>query len=228
VYGFLISFAILISILIVEWLAKRDKRDSNIVWDIATIAIVSGIIGARIYHVIDYWEYYVKDPIQILYVWHGGLGIFGAIVFGTLATVTYLKFKKQDIWYYMSIAVIPFPLAQAIGRWGNYFNKEMYGKVTNLPWGIEINGQRYHPLFLYESLLNLILFSILIWLKIKTKITPRKIVGTYLAGYGTIRFFLEFLKDTSWTIHNLNVAQLISIMFLGLSYLLISKKEPAQ
>jgi len=228
VYGILISFSILIGILLAEKIIKKDKKDPGILWNLSLILITSGILGARSYHIIDYWRYYSINPLKILYIWDGGLGIYGAILLGGITSYTYLKLKKQDTWYYLSTITVFLPLGQSIGRWGNYFNKEVYGKITTLPWGIYVNGIRHHPLFLYESIGNILLFMVLLKLKLRGNMPPQKIIGLYLAGYGVLRFFLEFLKETTWEVHNLNIAQLVSIIFIGFSYILISKKEPAQ
>jgi len=227
-YGLLISTAILINILLAEKLIKKDHKNPEILWELATISVLFGILGARIYHVIDYGQYYQSNLVQILYLWNGGLGIFGAIIGGAASAYVYLKIKKQDFWYYISTIIIFLPLSQAIGRWGNYFNQEIVGTTTNLPWGMYLNGIKYHPIFLYESILNLILFIILITLKTTKNLEPKKIIGVYLGGYGLIRFLLEFIRPNSWSVYNTNIAQLVSIIFLTISYILITRKKSVQ
>jgi len=230
VYGILISLGILSAILLAEYLVKRDKKDAEIIWNLSLVLIISGIIGARLYHVIDYWKYYTQSPIKILYIWEGGLGIHGAIILGLIATIIYLKQIKlatKDIIYYISICVSVLPLGQAIGRWGNFFNKEIYGIETTLPWGININGVTHHPLFLYESLALIILFSTLMYLKLHKRVSPKTIISVYFAGYGIIRFLLEYLRYEKdiWIINGINISQLISIFFILFSYILITKDK---
>lgn len=221
-YGFLVSFGILSALLISEKIAKREKRNIDLLWEMSFWVIIVGVIGARLYHVLDYLPYYLENPIKIFLIWHGGLGIIGGLLFGFLTSIIYLKIKRQDVMSWLDILVVGIPLAQAIGRWGNFFNKELYGIKTNLPWGIYEKelGYRVHPLFLYESLLNLILFFIL--LKTKGRLGTRFFI--YLAGYSVIRFFLEFLRDRTWIVYNLNVAQVISILILGVSTYFLTKK----
>jgi phosphatidylglycerol---prolipoprotein diacylglyceryl transferase len=229
-YGLLISLGILASILIAEYLVKKDHKNTDIIWDLSGISITTGIIGARGYHVLSYWGYYSLNPIEILYIWNGGLGIYGAIILGCIAIVTYLKYKGLDtknILYYISTIVTVMPLGQSIGRWGNFFNKELYGLETTLPWGIDIKGIKHHPLFLYESVATFILFLILMYLKIKRKVNPQVTIGVYLAGYGIIRFFWEYLKyeKDMWLINGINISQIVSIVFILISYILISKDK---
>lgn len=209
-----------------EKIIKNDNKDSEVIWDLSLIAIIFGILGARSYYVIDHWDYYSQDIKQILYIWQGGLGIYGAIILGFLAIYIYLKIKKLDISYYLSIITTVLPLGQAIGRWGNYFNKEIYGIETTLPWAISINNKKYHPLFLYESILNLILVSIL--LKIRKKVSNKKTIAFYIGGYSFIRFSLEFLKENQNKLFYLSNAQIISVIFLIISFIIISKKDPVQ
>ena len=209
IYGFIISFAILTCLLLGE--KRIATKDIGFYWNLALVTIISGLIGARVYHVIDFWGYYSADPIKVLYFWRGGLGIWGGIIGAFICSSLYIKLKKERLVYWLDLMAGILPLGQAIGRWGNFFNQENFGYPTTLPWGIYINsvpGQKFHPLFLYESLLSLILFLIL------NKFTrgSGKVIVLYLFGYSVIRFFLEFLRIDPWIINDINVAQFVSVV----------------
>ena len=215
-YGITISISILVSVLIAEKLSKKSpsKLKPETLWNLALISIIAGVLGARLYHVASMHEYYLANPMQILMIWKGGLGIWGAVIFGVGAALAYSAINKEPILPWLDIAGVVLPLGQAIGRLGNFFNHELFGKTTSLPWGIEIPelAGKYHPIFAYESLLNTALFFILY-----KSYPPKKAGNTfarYIAGYSIIRFFLEFLRTDSWTIYGLNVAQTISILLI--------------
>ena len=213
-YGILISFSILLCILVAESLAKLTKEDDNFVWELAPWVIISGLIGARVYHVISTFSYYLARPLEVFYVWNGGLGIWGAITGGFIGALVYLKRRKKGVWSWLDICVITLPLGQAVGRWGNFFNREIYGSQTSLPWGININGRKYHPLFLYESILNLANFIVLYLLYKKTGLRNKPGVFTflYLLSYSLTRFLMELLRQDSWEAFGLNVSLLIPIL----------------
>lgn len=204
-YGILISTGILIATLLAEELAKKQGKNPQILWESLIFLIVFGVLGARLYHVVDYWEFYNQNPLQIPIIWKGGLGIFGGIFAGFFALVLYLRRKKEPILEWLDIVGLVTPLGQAIGRWGNYFNQEL------LPYAI------------YESGFNLLLFLIL-WIFHKRLFKQKgNMFFTYLMGYGTIRFFLEFIRENSWEIKRVNVAQLISLILVLISIYAIKK-----
>ncbi|MBI1872229.1 prolipoprotein diacylglyceryl transferase [Candidatus Collierbacteria bacterium] len=233
-YGLMIGLGILAAFRASEWLAKKRKIDKKIIENGFWWVIIGGIVGARLYHVIDLWdELYRNNPLQIIKVWEGGLGIWGAVVGGELALAIYAKTqelkksKTQSLLTLLDVGLFGLPLGQAIGRLGNFFNQELYGRVTDLPWGILIEGQmgKFHPLFAYEAVLNLVLFGLLV-LSLRSRMTTRAgvITGLYLIGYGVIRFGLEPLRPDAivWKIVGLPTASLISILsiFLGLLFFL--------
>ena len=203
-YGLLISFAVIASLLLSEKFVRKKELNSELFWEGSFWAILSGIVGARIYHVIDFWEVYSQNISAIFRVWHGGLGIFGALFFGGIAFVLYLNKKKENIWNWLDVVAIPLPFAQAVGRWGNYFNNEL------IPYAI------------YESLADLGLFLVLIILQ-KKKLISGYLFFIYLIGYSVIRLFLEPLRERSWEIANLNVAQSISILLVLIASLMLWK-----
>ena len=217
-YGILISFSILFCILVAESLAKSTKEDKNFIWELSPWVIMSGLIGARIYHVISAFSYYLARPLEVFYIWNGGLGIWGAVVGGFIGSLIYLKRRKKEVWFWLDLCAVTLPLGQAIGRWGNFFNREIYGSQTSLPWGINVNGRKYHPLFLYESLFDLLNFILLYLLykrtdlKMGLKRKPGFFTFLYLLNYSVIRFVMELFRQDSWKVYGLNVSLLIPIL----------------
>ncbi len=180
-YGFFISLGILISALLAEKLAIKHNKNTNILWTGLFIAIVAGIIGARIYHVLDYFDYYSSAPLQIFALNQGGLGIPGGIIFGGISLVIYLKLKNQPIAYWTDLAATVLPLGQSIGRWGNYFNNEL------MPYAI------------YESILDFLLFIALFFIS-KKSTKPGLITLLYILGYILVRLLLMRHRTDFWLI----------------------------
>jgi len=214
-YGILISTAILACLTAAEKIYPEKKKE---VWDIGLYAVILGIAGSRLYHVVDYWHYYKTVPIKIFEVWNGGLGIWGAVIGGILGLAIYSRTHRKSFLETTDIVATVLPLGQAIGRWGNYFNSELTGKDTSLPWAL----QGKHPLFFYESALSFLLFIVLI-MTAKKRPAPGVLLSTYLAGYGTIRFCLEFLRVGAWEAGGLNVAQMVSILSIGTALFIFIK-----
>ena len=177
-YGLLIGIGILAAIQASTWLAKRRKIDEQILWNGAWWALAGGLIGARLYHVLDLWsEIYSLDPISAFYIWNGGLGIIGGLIGGFVGLWFYKRFTIYDLparndshseaggrfTNLLDIAFFGLPIGQAIGRIGNFINQEVYGLPTDLPWGIYIDEKfgRFHPLFAYEALWMLLGFGLM-------------------------------------------------------------------
>ncbi len=217
-YGLLIVIGIILGLLISRhFLKERGYYESEYYWRTIFWLVVSGVIGARAYHVIDYLGYYSQNVHKIPALWEGGLGIYGALI----ACLLVLKMlNSPKLGRILDTLALVAPLVQAIGRLGNYFNQELYGKITNLPWGISIssNNLKYHPLFAYEAVLNVILFTTLLFLYKRDKYKQGKLVHLYLIGYAAIRFALEGFRINPWSVAGLNVAQFISILIAGVSY----------
>lgn len=233
-YGLIIFLAIIGSLYVVKLFV--NKKDAEIFWELALYTLLCGLIGARLYHVLNFFSYYIANPLKIFEIWGGGLGIWGAFLGGALGATLYLKHKKQNIPYWLDLISVSLPLAQAVGRWGNFFNQEIFGLPTNLPWGIYIKPENrlqgfrtfatFHPLFLYESLLDLFLFCILfsLYKRYKDRVDNGVFTAIYLGSYSTIRFFLEYLRINPWKVAGLNVSQCISILVLAFSIVFIRKK----
>ena len=236
-YGIIISFGILASLLVGERLVRQKNLDLDVFWGSSLWAIVGGVVGARIYHVVEFWSFYSQDPVTVLFIHKGGLGIYGAILGGIISLVTYFKFKKQSFIDYLDLSAVVIPLGQSIGRWGNYVNMEVLGSPTDLPWGMFVppkyrpehlaNNDIFHPIFLYESLLDIMLFFCLLLLyRRKTMLekngTFRKPLYSlkgfftlaYITSYGLIRFSTEFVRLESWAVNGINIAQAVSLLFV--------------
>lgn len=243
-YGFFISLGIALGLIIALKLAKRRQIASDLIWGLLFWLLSAGFVGARLYHILIDWQYYLARPFEIFKFWRGGLALHGAIFGSLLALIIFAKKYRLSFWQLADILAPAVALGQTIGRWGNYFNQELYGLPTNLPWGIPIepanrpldylNFSYFHPTFLYESILNLIIFLILFglhFLKIKQnkKIPRGNIFLIYLILYSAVRFFLEFIRlDESYVVFNLRLAQIVSLLIIFISFLLLLLKSKCQ
>ncbi|MEK7558166.1 MAG: prolipoprotein diacylglyceryl transferase [Patescibacteria group bacterium] len=244
-YGLFIALGTLAAMAVVLILAKHQQIKQEFILDIAFWLLIWGVIGARLYYVFLELPFYLNNPLNIFKIWNGGLAIHGAIIAGVLVIYWFCKKHQQNFWQLSAIIVISVPLAQAIGRWGNYFNQELFGKPTNLAWSIPIDlinrpwqylaFSYFHPTFLYESIGNLIIFIILLVLYFAlfkgNNLTANKYklcVMGYLIMYSILRFFLEFLRiDSTPIILNLRFPQFISLLifFFAGFYLIYVKKN---
>jgi phosphatidylglycerol:prolipoprotein diacylglycerol transferase len=212
--------------------AKRRGQDPELAWDMLIWLIIGGVIGARLWHVFTpppssiaagkTTVFYLTHPLDMINVRQGGLGIPGAVIGGLIAMYWYTRRHKLNFTLWTDISAPAIALGQAIGRWGNFFNQELYGKPTNLPWGIYIdpqhrlpgflNQERYHPLFLYESLWNLANMVFLLWLgrRFADRLKPGDIFIIYLISYPIGRFFLDFLRLDASMISGINANQTVA------------------
>lgn len=223
-YGLMIALGVIAAV----WLLGRrleasgagTREDASA---IAVWAVVAGVIGSRLYHVVTDWELFKHDLARIPQIWRGGLGIPGGIVFGTAAALW--AFKKRGISPVVGLtAGTPtLPLAQAIGRWGNWWNQELFGKPTDLPWGLELSPGKvpvgyaadttFHPTFLYESLWNFALCGVLLWIDRRYRLRPGRLFLVYLVGYGSGRFWVESLRiDPAHKLGALRVNQWVALV----------------
>ncbi|MBN1203230.1 MAG: prolipoprotein diacylglyceryl transferase [Anaerolineae bacterium] len=233
-YGLIIVLGVLAAAALMAWMAKRDKKNPDYVWDGLIWVVLMGVVFARVWHIlfpsISSVEagrtagWYLSHPLDLhdgpLVVWNGGLSIFGAVIGGALGIALYCYRYKLDMLAWLDIGAVAVPLGQAIGRWGNYVNEELYGKPTGLPWGLRIDNPpleyveytHFHPLFLYESLWNLLTVGVLltIWLRWRDCLKKGDILLMYLVAYPTARFFLEFLRIEVAKVGAINISQAFS------------------
>ena len=230
-YGIFITLGIVIAIVVAIVEARRRGEVAVNILNMALLVIPLGIIGARLYHVIDLWDYYIQNPGEIIGA--QGLGIFGTIIGGAIGLIIYTKWKKLSTLRWMDIVAPGLILAQAIGRWGNFFNQELYGYPTDLPWGIYIDPahrlpgyevfEYFHPLFFYESMWNLLGFALLMILgrKLKRHLVDGDIFFSYAIYYSVGRFILEGWKIDVWTIAGFPTARWISVITVIASIMLM-------
>ena len=223
------SVTMLLAVLTGIYISIKESKKQNMysfLSDLITYIIVFGIIGARLYYVIFNFSNYKNNLLSILYIWEGGIAIYGAIIGGFLAIVYLAKKRKESIIKTTDIVVPGLILAQAIGRWGNFFNGEAHGievsqeflKSLHLPKfiieGMYIDGSYYHPTFLYESIWCILGFIVLIIIR---KITKRKhsiMTFTYFIWYGIGRFFIEGLRTDSLYLGTFRISQIVSIILI--------------
>lgn len=238
-YGIIISFSLLLGTLLALREAKKQGIDEDFMLDLYIRVIPAAIIGARLYYIIFTWEYYQDNLLMIFSTRSGGLAIHGAVLGGLLVAYLYCKKHSISFWKLLDISAPYLILGQAIGRWGNFINQEAHGGLVSekfisiFPEFIEkqmyINGNYYHPTFLYESLWNLLIFMVLIVLRRKPYIIKGDIFALYIIGYSIGRFFIEGMRTDSLMLGPIRVAQLISILFIltgaVIIYLRHRKKE---
>lgn len=226
-YGLLIASAVLIGTVLALKEAKRKGVKEETLIDMLLFAVPAAIIGARAYYVIFMWDYYSKNPSQILNIRGGGLAIHGVIIAGALVAIVFAKVRKESFWNLADIVAPSLILGQAIGRWGNFANQEAHGGPTDLPWGIMVDGVKVHPTFLYESIWNFLVFGFLLWYRRKKATVEGEIFILYLMLYSVGRFFIEGLRTDSLMLGPFRVAQLISLAIIALGgvYLIWKKKK---
>jgi phosphatidylglycerol---prolipoprotein diacylglyceryl transferase len=240
-YGVFVVSGMIAGMAVAIRLGKKYGQSAEMIFDMAFWMIFSGVIGARLYHVALESGYYSSDPVEIFKIWNGGLAIHGAVIAGFMALVYFSRKHKADLWLNSSILVAGIALGQAIGRWGNYFNQELFGFPTDSFIGISIapanrppgySGKEYfHPAFLYESVSDLALFVLIMAAHkyIKTKPGKHKIItALYFCGYAMIRFFLEMVRiDVTPRVFGLRAPQLASVVvfFMGASLYVWGRKD---
>lgn len=226
-YGILIALGMILAMWISTREAKRQGYDEGIIVDLCLLIIPIGIIGARIYYVIFNWDMYSGNIAEMINIRGGGLAIHGGILFGLLTVIVYSKIKKINFFKLVDMVVLGLPLAQAIGRWGNFINGEAHGGPTNLPWAIVVDGQKVHPTFLYESISNIIIFIILFKLR-KNKKYEGQLMVVYVVLYSIVRFFVEALRTDSLMLGSIKMAQLIGIagiVLALLTHIILTKRD---
>ena len=252
-YGPILMAGAVAAAFVARSMLRKMNKDPELVWDGLIWALVFGVIGARLYHVFTPSQtllalgystrYYLTHPLDILTTWRGGLGMPGALIGGVLGLYIFARRNKLNLAMILDAAAPGVALAQAIGRWGNYVNQELYGPPTDLPWGITIRPEnrisgyegfeRFHPLFLYESLWNLASFFFLTWLW--RKYGPRMKTGdlffVYLITYPVGRFLLEFLRLDYVPLFGVNFNQALMLVVAVLSGIILwlrHRRAPAQ
>ena len=240
-YALCIVLGIVVAIVVGDRrLVARGGKPGQIA-DIAMWAVPMGIIGGRLYHVITTPDDYFGDggkPLDALKIWEGGLGIWGAVALGAVGA--WIGTRQAGLaWPPVADAVIPgVALAQAVGRWGNWFNQELYGRPTDLPWALEIDPENrpratpdaatYHPTFLYESLWVLLVAGLLIWADRRFDLGHGQVFALYIAAYCVGRFWIEALRvDPAHEIAGMRINNWVSIILFvaAVAYFVVSRRR---
>nr|WP_305083137.1 prolipoprotein diacylglyceryl transferase [Corynebacterium pseudogenitalium] len=251
------ALCIITGILLAMWVGTRRYRarggDPDVIWDAAIVAIPMGIIGGRLYHVLtDHDKYFGpgKDPLQALNITAGGLGIWGAVALGAASVWLLLRWKKIAVGPVADALAPGIVLAQAVGRLGNWFNQELYGAETTVPWALDIyyrvdeqgafapltgrsTGEviaSVHPTFLYELVWNLLVFAFLLWADKHFRLGHGRVFWLYVAGYTMGRFAIELMRTDAATLIlglrvNTWVSGLLFVVSLGIFFLLPRGRE---
>lgn len=219
--------------------AKKKGMSKDLLLDIIFYTVIIGLLGARIYYVFFNLDYYKTYPAEIIQVWNGGLAIHGGILSGLIFLKWFTKKKKYNFLLLLDVFVVGFILAQAIGRWGNFFNGEAFGRTVSLDFlkglhlpnfiikGMYIDGAYREPTFLYESILCIIGFTILCCLRKIKGIKTGCLTSFYLIWYGIVRLIIESFRSDSLMLGSIKVAQLVSIIgiIIGIYLLIRSIKK---
>lgn len=252
-YGIIIMVGIIASTFLAQRQANRRGENGELVWDMLIWVLIAGVVGARLWHIFTPMpsliaqgittHYYLTHPLEAIAIWKGGLGIPGAMIGGMLALFFFSRRHHISFLAWLDILAPSLALGQAFGRWGNFFNQELYGAPTTLPWGIYIdpahrlpgyeNVMYYHPTFFYEFLWNLGNMALLLWLSHRhsEKINLGNIFLVYLIVYPFGRFMLEFLRLDSSQIDGINANQAVMLVVMIAAAItllirhLITKKE---
>ena len=226
-YGVLISAGVLAGIFVALKEAERTGFKEDDLIDFLLYAIPAGIVGARIYYVIFSWDYYRQNLSQIINIRNGGLAIHGGIIAGVITGILFCKKRRINVLELLDLVMPSLALGQSIGRWGNFINQEAHGGPTDLPWGILVDGRKVHPTFLYESIMNILIFIFLVWFRKHKKASHGQILGLYLILYSAGRFLIEGLRTDSLMFAGMRIAQLISLasILIGAALLIYVKRK---
>lgn len=236
-YGLLIASAVLIGVTLSQYLAKFRDTDPELVGDLVIWLVIAAIPCARLYYVLFQWQQYAQKPEDIIAIWKGGIAIHGAVIGGVIAAIIFAKLRKSSFWQLADLVAPSLILGQAIGRWGNFFNSEAFGRPTDLPWKVFIpranrpleliNYEYFHPTFLYESVWNLLVFALLIFLffwgiRNRERLKVGTLALVYLVAYSGGRVWIEGLRTDSLMLGPLRIAQVVSLsgIIIGLAGLL--------
>ena len=234
-YSICILFGVITAYLLILNESKKHDINKNFINDLMFYALIIGIIGARLYYVLFNLDYYLSNVGEILKVYNGGLAIHGGIICGLITVYYYCKKKNYNFYRILDIAAPAVIIAQAIGRWGNFFNKEAYGSQTTLQFlksiyipnfiikGMYIDNSYYLPTFYFESILCIIGFILIMIIRKNKNIKLGFQIGFYFIYYGIIRFFIEILRTDSLMFLNLKMAQIISIISIIIGIILMIK-----
>ena len=252
-YGIVIILGILIAMIIVKKEATRRNKNLDFLIDALPWIFLGGVVGARLWHILTppqsmvahgiTTRYYLTHLNEAIAIWKGGAGIFGAVMGGTLALYIFARIKREPVSIWLDSIAPGLALAQAVGRWGNFINQEVYGLPSDLPWAITINAQHrlpgyefvdtYHPLFLYEALWSVLNMAFLLWVgrKFQDRIRTGNLFLIFLIFYGIGRVGLEYLRLDISYFQGININQAFMaavVLAAGVIYRLRQKNKPVE
>jgi phosphatidylglycerol:prolipoprotein diacylglycerol transferase len=236
-YGIGYALGLAVAYAVMSWEARRRGHDPDVLVNGLIVVAVAALIGGRAYHVIDQWQnLYASDPIKVVLPPYTGLGVYGGLITGTIGAFVYARWRRVSFWTWTDIVAPGLFAMQAIARWGNFFNQELYGPPTTLPWGIAIQcdhriaayacppgsdptatlGQHFQPLFLYESLAGLAGLIVVLFLarRFGGRLRTGELLGVFFVWYGIVRFALETQRADNWTFFTVPTAQIVSALFV--------------
>ena len=236
-YGLLIAIGAIAAVwLLGRRLEAAGKGTRDDAASIGTWGVVGGLVGARLYHVATEWDRFADNLSAIPQVWKGGLGIPGGLLLGAAVGAWRARSRGVPVAAVLTAAAPAIPLAQAIGRWGNWFNQELFGRATTVPWALEVDaahtpatyelGTTFHPTFLYESVWSLGLCGLLLWIDRTRPLGGSRLFALYVAGYGVGRFWVEGLRiDAASTLGGLRWNQWVALAAVvgGLAHLVLTR-----
>lgn len=240
-YSVLILIGVVLAYILITSEAKKFQYKSDFIFNMIFWGLIVGIIGARLYYVIFNFDYYSEHLSEIYKIWNGGLAIHGGIIFGGLTILIYCKKYHVKVGKIFDMIVPALILAQAIGRWGNFFNHEAYGSLVSYQTLLKfkiipqfiidnmyINGGYHLPMFYFESLWCLLGFIIMLVIRRKKYIKCSQVTAFYLIWYGIARFFIETFRTDSLMISGFKVAKIVSILMIviGLIIQFIQSRKP--
>ena len=230
-YGVVMSISILLGLFVIILIKKHYFKEilTDTICDLSFVLIISGILSARLYYVLLDYKYFVKHPAEILAIWNGGISIQGAVIGGILIGLIYAKQNNINFLRYADLFSFGIVTGQIFGRWGNFFNSEAFGLPTDLPWKLYIpysarpieykSYEYFHPAFLYESLLSILIFIVLYL--ILSKVKNRKdglIFFVYIILYSLARILVESVRvDSVLSFNNIHIAQIVALLFVFVS-----------
>jgi phosphatidylglycerol:prolipoprotein diacylglycerol transferase len=238
-YGLLIAVAVLLGLSLATRLGRVRSIEPGLIADLLPVLVLGAVIGARLYYVALEWRQYSGNWLDAIAIWRGGIAIHGALLGGTLTTLLFCRWRRQPFWPLLDVLVPAVALGQAIGRWGNFFNSEAFGRPTDLPWKLAIpvaqrpvdflDQAHFHPTFLYESVWNLGVCILLLVLfrqasRGRIQLLPGALSCVYLMAYSSGRVWIEGLRldplcllaSPPFCEGGLRMAQLVSLLLIGL------------
>ncbi len=239
-YGMLIAIGVAVAWQVTERRFTARGGDSEVLGRILARVLIFGFLGARLGYVSTHLSRFEGEWWKVIAIWEGGLALYGGLTAGALAMVVYSRKWNSSLPHLLDSVAPAVPLAQAFGRWGNYFNQELFGTPTDLPWAVEIDpehrpaaypdAETFHPTFLYESLWNVSLAFFIMWLDRRYPQLSGRLIGVYLLGYAFFRFLMELIRtDTTYRLLGLsrNAWVSIGVMIVG-ALILFWKRAKAE